>query len=235
MSSFSKYLNLLLAEKKKFPNAGTWGLLKYYKRWSQSFTNNQSIQEIPWMTFGVVNFLESYARKDMKVFEYGSGSSTLFWAKRVGEIVSIEHDPEWAQHVKHALAQFNYRHVKLELVEPEKTTGKLTPADPFQFGSDDEKFKGYSFEKYVLKIREYPDDHFDVVVVDGRARPSCIAAGIAKVKPGGILLVDNSEREYYFAETLSMLSSGNWIRQDYCGPVPGLRHFHQTTVFKKIQ
>lgn len=38
---------------------------------------------------------------------------------------------------------------------------------------------------------------FDLVLVDGRDRVECCRASIPLIKPGGILMLDNAEREYY--------------------------------------
>jgi predicted O-methyltransferase YrrM len=39
----------------------------------------------------------------MRVFEYGAGMSSLWYAARVAEVVSVEHDPEWAAEVRRDL------------------------------------------------------------------------------------------------------------------------------------
>jgi len=75
------------------------------------------------------------------------------------------------------------------------------PADPHLYQSDDEGFRGCSFRQYASQIDAYPDEHFDILLVDGRARPSCIAHGAAKVKVGGLLVLDNADRAYYLDKT----------------------------------
>ena len=56
---------------------------------------------------------------------------------------------------------------------------------------------GASFERYVRAIDDYPDGHFHFVSVDGRARVACLERALAKVAPGGLLILDNSQRERY--------------------------------------
>ncbi len=236
MPSFSKYLKLIRSQKQKFSGLSYWGLIKYYKRWSQSFNAQDEMHEMPWMTFEVTDFLQGHSNNQMRVFEYGSGSSTLFWAKRVKEVVSIEHDLEWCKKVEKELAQRKFSNVQLLFIPPEKRVTDKVPeiADPFGYSSDDENFTAFSFESYVKKINDFEDSYFDYVVVDGRSRPSCIAASIKKVKQGGYLMLDNSERVYYLANTLKMLPTNNWKRMDFCGPIPGSMHFSQTTLFKRL-
>src|SRR5881392_3049736 len=56
---------------------------------------NAAGEPIPWITYPALRFLEPRIRKSFKVFEFGSGLSTLWWAKRVSKVVSVEHDKDW--------------------------------------------------------------------------------------------------------------------------------------------
>jgi len=58
---------------------------------------------IPWLTYPSIHFLEQRITPLMKVFEYGAGSSTHWWAARVEGIVSCEHDQTWADRVADSL------------------------------------------------------------------------------------------------------------------------------------
>lgn len=50
---------------------------------------------IPWYTYPAIAFLDQFDFSDKNVFEYGSGNSSRFWAKRARTIVSVEHDSDW--------------------------------------------------------------------------------------------------------------------------------------------
>ena len=51
--------------------------------------------EVPWMNYSIVSILNDRLRPDMKLFEFGSGYSTLFYAKRVNRVASVEYDRGW--------------------------------------------------------------------------------------------------------------------------------------------
>ncbi len=53
------------------------------------------------------------------------------------------------------------------------------------------------FHPYFQKIQKYPDNYFDFVLIDGRARVACMINEIDKIKNEGILILDNSDREKY--------------------------------------
>lgn len=60
-------------------------------------------QPIPWLTYSAIYFLEPRLSKKLTVFEYGSGNSTKWWAKRVGKIISVEYDKAWLEKIRPAL------------------------------------------------------------------------------------------------------------------------------------
>lgn len=135
--------------------------------------------ELPWFSYGAIDFLETFLEPHMTVCEYGSGGSTLFFAKRVKSVFAIESDPKWFDLVNQRLASHTLRNATLEL-------------HPFDFKNVD----GFEHSAYLHAI---PDARFDVIVVDGmeewdQVRPICFAKAEARIKPGGIIVVDDSWR-----------------------------------------
>lgn len=184
---------------------------------------------LPLMNYSAIDYLISKMPVISSVFEYGSGQSTIFWANHGKQVISIEHDPEFYRSMIGKLSLIDtvdYRLIEPELVE----TGfdNFPSSDALCHSAN---FKGYTFKKYVESINVYPNDHFDVVVVDGRARPSCLARSVSKIKPGGLLVLDNSNRKYYLQETSALLVA--WNKKTFFGPVRGLLHREQTTVYTK--
>jgi len=55
---------------------------------------------IPWYSYPAIDFLNGKLPRDLKVFEYGSGESSLWWADRTDRVTTVEHDREWAEHVR---------------------------------------------------------------------------------------------------------------------------------------
>jgi len=134
----------------------------------------------PWLTPGAVDFLETHLTSDMAALEMGSGRSTLWYASKVGWLISVEHDVEWFERVKGELSareclNVDYRHIPLDHseAEPERSRYEPLPA-------------------YVMAIVDCADQSLDFVVVDGHYRSTCISATFPKIKPGGLLLVDDA-------------------------------------------
>jgi len=135
--------------------------------------------EIPWFSYAAIDFLEDFLKPDMTVCEYGSGGSTFFFARRTRSVISIEDNPVWHRLVSDRLARHSVRNVQLEL-------------RPFDFKNP----TGFENSGYLNAI---PNDRFDVIVVDGseewtQVRPICFEKAEGRIKPGGIIVVDDSWR-----------------------------------------
>ena len=50
---------------------------------------------LPWLTYPMIEFLDTLDVSDKSVFEFGAGGSTLYWARRAREVVSVELDAAW--------------------------------------------------------------------------------------------------------------------------------------------
>ena len=78
---------------------------KFIEMWQQEFGIERSIDEkvcedrdgnpIPWYTYPAIEYLAQFDYSDKKIFEYGCGNSSLFWAARAESVTSIEDNPEW--------------------------------------------------------------------------------------------------------------------------------------------
>jgi len=61
---------------------------------------------IPWISYPAIKMLEKILKPEMRVFEWGVGGSTLFFSARVRQLVSIEHDLQWAEKTRFSLGTF---------------------------------------------------------------------------------------------------------------------------------
>src|SRR6185369_15472611 len=69
--------------------------------WLESLREGKPVDKagapIPWYTYPAIDFIEPRLRRDYRVFEYGSGWSTLWWADRVASVQAVEHDAAWSK------------------------------------------------------------------------------------------------------------------------------------------
>lgn len=105
----------------------------------------------------------------------------MWFAARLKHLTSIEHDEQWHQRVAKQIrdariANTDLRHIALE--------------HPY-----DELFSPYydPLPVYVRAIDEFPDAHFDFILVDGYYRQPCALRALRKLKPGGMIAIDNTD------------------------------------------
>lgn len=150
---------------------------------------------LPWWVYRaaerVDEFLTDTAGKagQGRVFEYGSGASTVWLAGRAAEVHSVEHHPEFSEFMAKKLADLPHvtlRHVPAVPVRPGQ------PAIlSHRFGS-----RGLDFTDYVHAIDQV-EGEFDLIVIDGRAREACLRRAVPRLAADGLLVFDNSGRRRY--------------------------------------
>ncbi|MEZ4460495.1 MAG: hypothetical protein R3E66_12375 [bacterium] len=207
--------------------------IKHLKPWLTSLLPHHTTvaDEIPWVNFDAIAWLESWLRPDMRVFEYGSGGSSLFFARRAGHVTSIEHDDGFFDFIAGVIDERNITNLDL-LHLPPVDDGQRLPYDGLTFRSFSQGHETHSFENYVKAIDGFDDASFDLVIVDGRARASCVMRAIPKVKPGGAILLDNAEREPYGAVQEHLRDLG-WFEQRFRSLGPCNTYVWETTVFRR--
>lgn len=77
-----------------------------------------------------------------------------------------------------------------------------------------------------------PEGHglFHVIVNDGKRRVACVPAALEALTPDGVILWDNSDRDYY-AAGFSELAAAGFKRIDFSGLGPANNHLWMTTIF----
>ena len=215
---FSLYLQEIRDFKKECPqHSNIWILAKRLPLWMRKHKDPLS-EELPWLTFGAILFLEHIVTKDIKVYEYGAGGSTLFFSKHCKEVISVEHNKAWYNKVTEIVRKRGYKNCKVALLEPatERVHADEDISDPNTYASSDESYSGKSFKEYAMSVEKYSNEYFDLVLVDGRARPSCFKHAIKKVKKGGFLILDDAARTHYLYVQNS-LDNNVWKKYTFCG------------------
>jgi hypothetical protein len=152
-------------------------------------------------------------------------------------VVSVEHNPRWHQDVVRkvaARASTRWQCFLIEADDPTRAAEKHAGVAGGEYLSSFYEYSGRTFADYVRVIDKWPDRSFDIVLVDGRARVSCIAHAAPKVKIGGTLILDNSERTRYRSGH-ELLSGTSWTKRRFFGPAPyGRQEFAETTFWTKV-
>lgn len=198
-----------------------------WRHWAHSLTKvydslAMARLDVPWWTYDAIAEVEAWLaarERPVRVFEYGSGASTIWLARRADEVHSVEHHRGFGEMMRAELVA--YPHVSLRIVEP-------VPSELPVIGSQKEGHHGLDFAQYVAAIDDV-DGELDLVVIDGRAREACLTKALARLAPGGIVVFDNSRRRRY---RLAIAASGARERR-LRGLTPTLPYPEQTSVITK--
>lgn len=196
------------------------------RHWTHSLTKvydslEMARLDVPWWTYGAVAEVSSWlsARpRPIRVFEYGSGASTIWLSKRADEVHSVEHHRGFGEMMAPELA--GLANVSFRIVEP-------VPAATPRVGSRKEGHAGLDFADYVDAI-DALDGSFDLIVIDGRAREACLAKAVGRLAPGGIIVFDNSARRRY----REAIAASGVREQSFRGLTPTLPYPERTSVLR---
>ncbi|MBS1183949.1 MAG: hypothetical protein H6Q99_3829 [Proteobacteria bacterium] len=152
--------------------------------------NEMNRLDLAWWQLDGITRVDAFlkSRPGARVFEYGSGASTLWLSRRAGTVISVEHVPSWAAVVRGLLV--NAGHVRLLEVP-----GEPVDDDNRAYASEKPRDRGLAFRTYVHAIDG--EEPFDLIVIDGRCRSHCLEAAKAHLKPDGLIVFDNSGRRRY--------------------------------------
>jgi len=174
--------------------------------------------DVPWWTYKAIDEVEAWltARHDVRAFEWGSGASTIWLAKRAAEVHSVEHHAGFGRMIQEQLA--DTPHATLDIVEPE-------PSEAPAIGSAKEGHRALDFTGYVHHIDEV-GGMFGLIVIDGRARESCLAAALTHLDPDGIIVFDNTMRRRY----QRAIKAAPVVERAFRGLTPTLPYPDQTSI-----
>lgn len=198
---------------------------------------------VPWITYCATHYLSRIVQADYCVLEFGAGNSTRWWAERVSEVVSVEHDPNWADAVRRCnLANvtlveramgdpvsFKHSEVLVREFYPLQLSAKES-ADPtrnYRAGLLDNEF-----HSYASVLLDYPTGYFDIIVVDGMARVLTAWLASRQLADDGMIVFDNSDRAEY-SDAYRYLEQAGFARIDFSGLGPLNTYEWCTSIFVK--
>jgi SAM-dependent methyltransferase len=175
--------------------------------WTNSIVSGQVVDAfnnpLPWVTYPFIQFISGRLKKNLEIFEFGSGNSTFYYADKVALVDSVENNEVWYEKIKNTMPQ----NVKLFFCELEN---------------------GGDYCKYAAKTNTV----YDMIIVDGRDRVNCCINCVKALKPGGVIVLDDSERENY-VPALEFLAEQGFRKIDFWGTAPIVNYLKCTTIFYK--
>jgi SAM-dependent methyltransferase len=182
------------------------GWLRYPAAWWRA--RRGSTPERPWIVPAAIGWLRRRIRSDWSILELGAGRSTPWFARRAGSVRSLEDNEFWADQARERVRELGLENVDL---------------------------RHLPVEQFAAEVDVLPDASFHLVVVDFLEAPTVtridvLKPAIEKVKPGGLLLLDDSDRPGY-AEAFELLEG--WRFRKFVGVKDGWPEACETGVFRR--
>ncbi len=187
---------------------------KFIDMWEQDFAIARTIDNkccidkdgnpIPWYTYPAIEYLSQFDYSHKKIFEFGCGNSSKFWAARALKVTSIEDNPDW------------FAKWQSELTAPNQTV----------LWRDE----GIGYENAILENEE----NFDVIIIDGKRRAECCATALQRLAPGGLIILDDSDRvntSKEYQNSIATLRAANLLQVDFYGFCPMNCYTKTTSLF----
>jgi hypothetical protein len=127
----------------------------------------------PWLTPEAVRILASMLLPSDRGVEFGSGRSTLWFAERINHLTSMEHDEQWYSTISEKI----------------KSRG-LTNVD-YTFAPPDQPEEKGDLSEYARTALAFADESVNLALIDGFYREYTAKFMMPKIKPGGMLIIDN--------------------------------------------
>jgi hypothetical protein len=121
----------------------------------------------PMISYRAARVIEAELTPQSRCVEFGSGFSTPWLARRCGFLLSLENDQLWHDTVRQMLAGPEFSHVRYEFRVPEA----------------------------FAELSNIDDGSLDFIMIDGWDRHGCVQCALSKVKPGGMIYLDNSDKD----------------------------------------
>lgn len=152
----------------------------YFVRRVMQWQHERTHDSVPWLTENAIYLLDNWIRSTDLGFEWGSGRSTIWLARRARRLISVEHDETWYARVRQLIEADHLEEVVDYRFVPCHLSGADEPDS----------------HPYADVIDQLEDESLDWVLVDGRIRLTCMRTAMAKLRVGGLLILDNANRYF---------------------------------------
>lgn len=120
----------------------------------------------PWISYSAISIIKDHLTSSSRVLEFGSGMSTIWYARNSRYVVSVEDNKEWFKIVDKMLKKNHIKNIDHKLIE--------------------------NSDEYCSCAAN--QNLFDLIMIDGSYRAECMAKSLDYLAPGGMVYLDNSDK-----------------------------------------
>jgi predicted O-methyltransferase YrrM len=166
------------------------------------------VPERPWIVPAAVGWLGRRIRADWNVLELGSGRSTVWLGRRAGRVVTLEDNEYWLARARELVAEADLDNVEIRRLPVTEFAAVLAKLEPGRL------------DLLVVDFLESPQAE----------RVEAVRVGREALRPGGLLLLDDSDRPSY-AEAYELLAG--WRERRFTGVKDEWPQAVETAIFRR--
>ena len=130
---------------------------------------------LPWWSYKAIEYVNTIV-EGKRIFEYGTGGSTILFSKKAKSIMSVEDDRKWMNVVQSRLSDLGIKNVEVIY-------------EAFDF----EHSQNFEESRYLKTVDK---QEFDIIIIDGQdwsfeERVKCFKYVEPRMKPGQYIIVDD--------------------------------------------
>ena len=199
---------------------------QYRLSWINSSKMGISVDEnfkpIPWYSFQAIEYLNSKLKKTDIIFEFGCGSSTLYFQSRVKKIISLETNENW----------FNIITTKIANEKKLLASKNLFKKDNVEIYLLKDGLENCEYENFAHNYSLKHQIKFDYIIIDSIKRQKSTINSINALSNNGTIILDDAERKHY-QKIYEFLISKNFNRESFLGIAPAQLKIKNTDFFTK--
>lgn len=75
----------------------------WFKSYRRGIPIDGAGKPLPWLPYSMIDFLDSRLNKELTLFEYGCGFSSIWYCSKVKQVTSVENNRQWSEKVERML------------------------------------------------------------------------------------------------------------------------------------
>jgi hypothetical protein len=170
--------------------------------------------DLPWITYPAIRYLD-HRLSGRRLFEFGAGSSTKWYADRCESVFSVENNPEWYRSV--LAATHASKNVTLQFAQTDAEVREAIA------------IPGGLFSAIVIDCRSTTASTAELLAPSERLRAECLRFSLQYATPDCLFIIDNTDSLATLRRETESIFPGNRLLR-FPGWVPGILHPNETIV-----
>lgn len=186
-------------------------------------TVDDKMQPIPWFNYASIEYLKKIIKNDDVVFEFGCGSSTLFFYKKIKKIIAIETNKFWFDYITNIIINNDKKFFK---------NANYFINDNAEIFLNENGLNDNNYEKFAFNYANKNNIKFNLIIIDSIKRYKSVINSVNALTEDGVMILDDSQRIGY-KKIFDYIKKIDMQNISFSGIAPAQLTIKSTSFFKK--